>query len=130
MIMKEKDFEKYVEEYYALRETDSKPEINDENALLYSSLDNMDAIEGISFDNNIDITAIIQKGAETTLKSKDRKEFVLFLFSAFFIINIVFFACIYFNKNVFIYIQLIIAILLPFTLIPFSYYRTVKEGLK
>ncbi|WP_139905963.1 DUF5345 family protein [Clostridium thermarum] len=127
--MKDKDLERYIDEYYTHKESSSKPEINHENAMLYSTLDNMDAINILNFDNNIDIMGIIQEGEKVTVKRKQKKEFLLFIFSAFLIINIIFFALIYINKDIFIYVQLAITIFLPFILIPFSYFKTVKEDM-
>jgi hypothetical protein len=128
--MKEKDFERYVDEYYTHKENASEPEINDENTLLYSSLDTMDALEKINFNIDLDIMSIIDQGEEISIRKKDTKEFILFLLSAFLLIGVVVFACIYINKNIFVYIQLIIVIFLPFILIPLSYYRTTKGGLQ
>lgn len=127
--MKDKDLERYINEYYTHKESGSKPELNHENTMLYSTLDNMDAINNLNFSNNIDILGIIQEGEKVTVRRKQRKEFLLFIFSAFLIINFIFFTFIYISKNIFIYVQLAIAIILPFTLIPFSYYKTIKEDM-
>lgn len=128
--MKEKDFENYVEEYYTLKETASEPKIIDENALLYSSLDTMDKLNEIQFDLDLDIMSIIDEGEKIKASKKDKKEFLLFLFSSYLLLGLIALACIYINKNIFIYLQITIIVFLPFVLIPLSYYRVTRGGLQ
>lgn len=127
--MKEKDFVKYVDEYYAHKENAEDINITDENALLFSSLDTMSSIEDFAPIIELDIMDIINKGEEISLARKDRKDFLLFLLSAFLLIGSAF-AFIYINKQILIYTYLAIAALLPFSLVPISYYRIAKGGLQ
>jgi hypothetical protein len=131
---KQDDLEKQlIDDYYSLRENGASHNISeniedDFTKKLHSSMSKMDALANEDFNLEINILGIISEGEEIRLKAEDRKEFIKFIFTAALILTSIVLLTVFVNHNIFIYWQLIVFSIIPFTLIPLAKYSLSKEG--
>ncbi|MDP4090903.1 MAG: hypothetical protein Q8930_16765 [Bacillota bacterium] len=126
--MKDTEFNKLVDEYYNARESQDNLELpdNSDASFLFSSLEKMDVIENKAIELDIDIMSVILQGEEIVETKKARREFTLFIVCGISLILALASAVVFINKNIFIYVELAIAVVLPFALIPISYIKAVR----
>ena len=122
-----------IDDYYALREVDASDSISDNFEddfvqKLHSSMSKMDALANEDFNLEINILGIISEGEEIRLKAEDRKEFIKFIFTATLILTSIVLLTVLVNQNIFIYWQVAVFFIMPFTLIPLAKFSLSKEG--
>ena len=122
-----------IDDYYKKRESDSSDIMLDNMGdgfakKLHSSMSKMDVLTEDNFDLDINIMEIISKGEKVRNKASDTKEFIKFILSAILILTTLILLTVLINHNIFIYWQLIVFFIIPFTLIPLAKLSLSKEG--
>lgn len=127
--MSDKDFERYVDEYYNLKDKNNKSNesiIDSNKQQLFSMLDKLNIDEDKIITDDLDFMDIVLKGEKIREKRKVKIENLMFLLLAVSLIILFTSICVVIDSSIFIYVQMAIITLLPFSLIPLSYIKILR----
>lgn len=106
-----------------LANEDTIQEFNDK---FHISLNKMDLIKDLDFELNINIMDIIERAEETKSQNKFRYELLGFIAACTLILTFLIIFIFSINLKILIYSELILSLLLPLSVIPFSRNAKVK----
>lgn len=109
----------------------NEKQISKQNVLqdeINEAMKKVDLINEIDFNMNVSIPEIINKAEYIRKRKKDRIEFILFLILILSIMVIVSYVSVLGFGKIFLYIEIILLILLPYSIIPAAIFKKVKEA--
>ncbi len=126
---KETEYNKLIDEYYN-EQSNSKIETNDEfKEQMEKSLIYMDSIKEMDFPLDVNILQIISEGEQIKERKKYRLELFAFMAVCTFIVSAVAIVFGITNPKIFLYFQLLVSSILPFSIIPAARSLNKKGGI-